>query len=335
MEPLEPIISDEIDAVFGNRHYNLASVMTEFTFSLKGKLSSTLAVEATSNFDKEFANMKAALDMALDNQTPCEMIQLLKRLFIGLSEYLELRAVWNDKIRWGEALLRQLLRCNPESEDAVLLNNIGLLNNLATAYDAIGDYKTALPFYEYIIHTLGDHYPSITKIYSNIAVTLWRLDRIDEALVYAERALTNERQTGESDAIAQSLMNISQMYYHRWEMEKSLTLAREAREMAQAGNNPYLQANIMAQVAMHMVGTLQFDEAVPVYEEALKLLAQVGHTLELARTRFNYALLCRILKRETDAKSLAQTALKTFEDYQVDVDATKARQFIQNLQKND
>jgi tetratricopeptide (TPR) repeat protein len=144
-----------------------------------------------------------------------------------------------------------------------------------------------------------------------------------------------EEKRGNLVGWALSLMNLSEVAYARWDMERALQISLDAMKIIEQTDNLHLQAQFSANIAVHMVAIFQFDEAAPIYEQAIEKLTQIGDEIYLAEVRFNYALLCRILKKYTLGRELAVQSLQVFEQVGMKPEAKKARDLLQKYEAYD
>lgn len=241
-------------------------------------------------------------------------------LFLQLTEYLRIRVMGQQKVDWGIALLQI-------ASDEKLKIPEGFLNAIGAAFDEVGNYQKAIYYYGLLVpmHEEADeNHPSLGILYCNLGVSYWRLGELEMAEDYLKRSLKIQQLHGKLSGAARSLMNLANIYYQRWEMAEALPFAQEAVQVAHQTEDAYLQAQLTSSLAFHMVGSLQFDEAAPVYEEAIRLLEKIGDEIGLAQAKFNYALLCNLLKDIPKARQLAKESLLVFQHYQMP-DAQKVR----------
>lgn len=320
-------ISPDLGLILDTRHYEALTTLNHFAAVYATQLETNRSNTALYELDVELPNFLTALNDITTEGLGFQDIQGLLTLYLRLAHYLGIRGLWESKLKWGLALLRL-------AKQGRLGQLIALMNSIGTAYDELDDFETALDFYQQSLELAMKAEISDARLspsYSNIAVTLWHMGRIDEGLDYAQRALDLERQQGNLNAVAQSLMNMAQMHYERWEMAEGLALAQEARSVAYEVGDVYLCAQFTSAVATHMVANLQFDEAAPVYEEALRILGEIRDEVGLARAQFNYALLLRILKDIERARDLCFKSIATLERYGLHHEAKRVKELLPKL----
>ncbi len=322
MEPLA--VDTDVGLVLDTRQQCLVEVFQEFARAHTPLLETPDVHRALAALDPELGNVAAIFDPLLDPETVLPVGELLA-LYLSLAGYLHMRELWAERRDWGAAILRRGFRVG-QGRAAAFFNSLGM------AYDDLGDYAMAVQLYEGCIDLwhVDEDDPVLSRVYSNLGMAYWKLDDLDKAQDYVRRAMAMERQKGRLRALAMSLMNLAYIHYSRWEMAECLDLTRQAMEIAEELRDPYLEAQFTGALAVNMVANLMFDEAAPIYERALEHLAAFGDAITLARTRFNYALLCRVLKRNDQARQLALDALDVFERYRLP-EANQARKLLTDL----
>jgi tetratricopeptide (TPR) repeat protein len=314
-----------IGQVLENRHLILLKALDALVTTLTPQFETTQMRSSLAQVDEEWDNIHALFELLIN--APTCPLPTLQRFFANLLDYLEKRGLAQDGVRWGMSLFTRLA----ESDGNISLR---LVNALASMLDMAGDFEGALQFYQLIINAQGEDAPlsAQASVYSNIATVYMRMNKVEEAMEYNTRALTLERQLDDRMGVATSLVTRANILYRRLtldDMAEALRLGQEAVEMVRGTDNLFLQAQFTTSLAMFMVGNFQFDEAAPVYEEAIQRLAEVQAEIGLAQACFNYALLCRVLKRHDDSRRLARAALDTYRRY----DLPDARRVEEMLNK--
>jgi tetratricopeptide (TPR) repeat protein len=306
-----PEIDSAVGSIIERRHRTLLDGYNRFVRDHVPRLRADAPLESLAELDLEYRNIAGILDgFSSTGERTC------LSLFMELATYLTVRGYATEEIRWGSALLRAGMPEDVDSPemDAFLLNNIGLLSNIAGAYDELGDAETAVHFYTYITSMVSPQ-PSLSIVYSNLGVSYRRLGQYEQALEYTELAIRYEREANDRRGLALSLMNLSSIYYAQFLMKEAMAAIEESLALATELGNLLVLAQVTGQYAMVTVGNLRLDEAVPIYERALELYDSIPDPIGFARAAFNYALLQYALKREAQAIPMAQEALRVLEPY--------------------
>jgi tetratricopeptide (TPR) repeat protein len=305
-------IANSVGRVLERRYHVLLSALLDYARTHCPDLLTPESLAALDILDAEVDVIANIMD-ELSNTNDIDLLDKLQSLYVRLSIYLTMRNYHLDKLRWGEAIMQQMVANH---------RPIGLafFNNHATAMDELGDYERAIALYTMILAAIPADTPTPTRmarVHSNLGVSYWKTGKLDEAMRHMEMAVDIEREQGNLREAAMSLMNISSVLYEQWEMAKALEYAKEAVAISKAIGEPHLIARLTPALAVRMVASLQFDDALPVYEEALQSLHEIGDEVELARTQFNYALLCRVFKQYDKAQQLASDALMILEAHKL------------------
>jgi len=303
-------IDDAVGVLIERRHKRLLDQLNRFIQMHIPRLRGKEAVDALRELDTEFANAVAVLDAHLDSEHDA-----CKELYIELSSYMTLRGYASDEIRWGQVLLRAEMPDDDGMDmDLALLNNFKLITNIAAAYDELGDVETAIQFYTYIVEAIPPN-DTLTIVYSNLGVSYRQIGDFDKALQYTNMALAFERELNDRRALSLSLMNLSSIYHGQYRMKEGLEAIKESCAMARELDNPLLIAQTSGQYALMLVSNFKLDEAVPIYEEVVRLYDSIPDPIGAARTRYNLALLSYALNKHQAAIDMATEATALLEPY--------------------
>ena len=312
-----------ISDIFQRRQQGFLGLMANRARSFERQLKTSEVALALAALDADQDNFLLALNQVYDAQPN---LALLAKLIGRLEKYMDIRGLW-------EPLLDYALTLIAKYQLAETPFPIGLLSAVGNAYDSLGDYEKAVSFHEMVIPSLensDDTDTALVTFYHNLGNVYRKMEDLEKAQLYLEKAVGLERQRNDKVGEAQSLMNLSEVYYERWEMRRALELARQAVDLIQQTDNLHLQAQMSATLAMTMVANLQFDDAAPVYEVAMEKLGQIGDRIYLAEVQFNYALLCRILKQYPLGQQLAEQSLVIFEQAGMKTETAKARKLLRD-----
>lgn len=153
------------------------------------------------------------------------------------------------------------------------------LNNVGSAYQALGNSQETLKYYEKALHIyqascLGNH-PNIAISLNNVGRAYQSLGKFQEALNYLKQALQMQQvlYTGNQDELATTLNNTGSVYQALGNFQEALKYYLQGLEMKQAlytGNHPHIAASL------NNVGSVyqalgNFQEALKYYEQGLKM----------------------------------------------------------------
>jgi len=175
------------------------------------------------------------------------------------------------------------------------------VNNLASAYDDMGDYAAAEPLFRQSLatrlKTLPPDDPMVTRAQSNLARVLMRSGQLDESKVYIEAAFASrlKRLGANSTEVAQSELTKAEWLRRHGEAQASKDLLKEL-EAKTAKLSPSIRAQRLRELARLAAADGKFDEALPLYNQVRQLLTDAwgadhsltaSMTLELASTELS------------------------------------------------
>lgn len=315
-----PLIAPTVGHVLESRFAVLVETLAAFAADHSAQLASDTSRDAFAALDAERDNFVAVLDSVLAAES---LSVSAARLYLRLGRYLSIRGLWEEKRAWGLALLEHRTG-----------QSRAILHNVAVATDDLGEHEQAAHLFETLLISAeqkGEETLSATL--ANLGAACWKLGRLDDAYRYTQRALALERELQDNHAVAQSLLNLAGIHYQRWEMDEALALVEEALTLADVSGDSYLIAQATSRYATQLVAALRFDEAFAVYAQALEMLAAVGDEIGMARTYFNFGLLCRIFNDYHQAAVLLRKALGILEHYGILSEASQARHYLNEVRE--
>lgn len=190
------------------------------------------------------------------------------------------------------------------------------LLNTATAYRAAGNfkqayvyYKQALQIYEGLIAP-GDY--RYAGLYNNMSILLEKMERNEEAINYAEKALSiiETLENGEMET-ATTLTNLALLYFKVSDyqkaqrlLERALFLFEQKGDMTDAHYSGALAG--VGEAYYHMQ---EYDKALAAYEKALtEVEKHFGKNMSYAVLCENCAAICGILQKMDKQKSYLEEA---------------------------
>lgn len=190
------------------------------------------------------------------------------------------------------------------------------LLNTATAYRAAGEYKQALVYYEQALLLYegliapGDY--RYAGLYNNMSILLEKMERNEEAIQYAERALAiiEKLENGEMET-ATTLTNLALLYFKVSDyqkakelLERALALFEKSGDMTDAHYSGALAG--VGEAYYHMK---EYDKALAAYEKALQEVEKhFGKNLSYAVLCENCAAVCKELGKEEKQRDYLQQA---------------------------
>lgn len=151
------------------------------------------------------------------------------------------------------------------------------LLNAATAYRAAGDYATALRYYKQALQIYdGILQPQDYRyagLYNNMSILFEKMNENDEAIAYANKALSVIETIPDSESeIATTMTNLAMLYFKAEQPEKAKELLEKALSLfEQSGENTDAHySGALAGVAEAWYHMQDYDKALEYYDKALE-----------------------------------------------------------------
>lgn len=190
------------------------------------------------------------------------------------------------------------------------------LLNAATAYRAAGNFKQAYVYYEQALQIYdgliapGDY--RYAGLYNNMSILLEKMERNDEAIQYAERALAIiEKLTQGEMETATTLTNLALLYFKVSDYQKAQPLLERALTLFEQGDMADAHySGALAGIGEAYYHMREYDKSLAAYERALQEVEKhFGRNMSYAVLCDNCAAVCEILgKKEKQQEYLRQAA---------------------------
>ena len=196
------------------------------------------------------------------------------------------------------------------------------LLNAATAYRAAGNFKQAYVYYEQALQIYDGLIPPddyrYAGLYNNMSILLEKMERNEEAVQYAERALAiiEKMENGEMET-ATTLTNLALLYFKLSDypkaqelLERALTLFERCGDMTDAH-----YSGALAGVGEAYYRMREYDKSLAAYEKALQEVEKhFGKNMSYAVLCENCAAVCETLGKTEKQKDYLQRAAKIKEE---------------------
>lgn len=196
------------------------------------------------------------------------------------------------------------------------------LLNAATAYRAAGNFKQAYVYYEQALQIYDGLIPPedyrYAGLYNNMSILLEKMERNEEAVQYAERALAiiEKLENGEMET-ATTLTNLALLYFKLSDypkaqelLERALTLFERCGDMTDAH-----YSGALAGVGEAYYRMQEYDKSLAAYEKALQEVEKhFGKNMSYAVLCENCAAVCEALGKTEKQKDYLQQAVKIKEE---------------------
>ena len=150
------------------------------------------------------------------------------------------------------------------------------LLNAATAYRAAGDYATALRYYKQALQIYdGILQPQDYRyagLYNNMSILFEKMNENDEAIAYANKALSIIETIPDSESeIATTMTNLALLYFKAEQPEKAKELLEKALSLFEKSgeNTDAHYSGALAGVAEAWYHMQDYDKALEYYDKAL------------------------------------------------------------------
>ncbi|MEM3846634.1 MAG: tetratricopeptide repeat protein [Candidatus Parvarchaeota archaeon] len=169
---------------------------------------------------------------------------------------------------------------------------------LGGSYKEVGEFDLAIKMLKKAEQLAGSK-NDLSAVYNELGVTYARKGDLDNALMYDDRALTLNRELGDTSAEAANLSNIAGIYQSKGDLdkalnyyEKSLNLTTSERGRAAIYNNIatiYSDQNNYQKSIEYLKKSVEIDERVGDYQGTAIYMLNLGNTYREAKN-YNSAL---------------------------------------------
>jgi len=161
--------------------------------------------------------------------------------------------------------------------------------SLAEIKSELGQYAEALPLFEEampLAETLDDPLRLIRSV-GPLGTVYEKLGRYEEARRHYERALTLARRAGLEGLEATALMNLAGLHLLTGDLTSALSDSEQALAKARAAEDRYQIAQSLSTRALVLHRAARYDEALPLYRQALEALHRLGDVIGEPRLRLH------------------------------------------------
>ena len=161
--------------------------------------------------------------------------------------------------------------------------------SLAEIKSELGQYAEALALFEEAVplaETLDDPLRLIRSV-GPLGTVYEKLGRYDEARRYYERALTLARRAGLEGLEAAALGNLAGLHLLTGDLTSALRDSERALAKARAAEDRYQIAQSLSTRALVLHRAARYEEAIPLYREALDALRRLGDVVGGIRLRLH------------------------------------------------
>lgn len=299
------VISPSVGRLFAVRYSNQLRAYADLFGTIPGRWVGTQALEL---LDAEQPTLVELFD-ELTTRPTTEGITRWIPLFNQLTPWLGLRWLFPEQKRWCQAAISFSL----ESQDEV---EIILLNGLALAFDALGDWEKALELFDMAVQLAEERpdYPGLGALYHNHSQALSLAGDLGGALEMSESAVDAESRLGTPNGLARVLVHHAELLHQYGDIKASRDTLRRAVEAAGDSPDLDLQARLVESQVKLMAEYADPSQTELVFCAAIQLWEQLNDTASIARVSFNYAAFLEALGRISEARVAAERSLTLYEE---------------------
>lgn len=128
---------------------------------------------------------------------------------------------------------------------------VNAINNIGNALSAKGEYAQAIEYWQRALNT-SLNFGTLSQqaqIYSNLGIAHVQMKQYNLAKEYYDKAIDLCKRTGSAVNLAAALTNLGELHFAEGEYENALNTWREAKQVAEMIDHPYL----IAEIALHFV----------------------------------------------------------------------------------
>jgi tetratricopeptide (TPR) repeat protein len=175
-------------------------------------------------------------------------------------------------------------------ENAILLNQLGILNGMK------GDYTSSLNYFKRSLQLFDDlgNSASIVKILNNIGQILWQQGDLDQALEYYLRGQELSEKLGQMKLSTALLLNIGMIIEGRGDLDSAIDYFQRSLK-----NFEELKCSDEIAICLNNLGRVQqvkgeLDSALKYYERSLEILEELENKHEIAICDSNIGLVYQL-----------------------------------------
>ncbi|HBK71503.1 MAG TPA: hypothetical protein DDZ39_07615 [Flavobacteriaceae bacterium] len=171
---------------------------------------------------------------------------------------------------------------------AKMLNSIGINNMYLSDYpEALSNYLKATKIYESLNLTNDLQYASII---SNTGLLYARLEQLELALEYQQKALSHFKRIDYQEGVANALTNIGRVYNDLDDSKKAITFYEQAYKIMKENENKRGMASALTNIGIAYITLLDYKKALPYFKRTKKVYEELKNSNNLAIVHKNLGL---------------------------------------------
>jgi DNA-binding SARP family transcriptional activator len=232
------------------------------------------------------------------------------KLFVALSEFLEIRGYWHEWLAIGEFGLAAARRTGSAVALGHVHFDLGRVRvRLRDADDALVHMRVALTQFRQVGHVVGQ-----ARAHYGMAVTLASQGRYREALEHAQLALGLFRAVGVASGEARVLNGIGGIHARLGDYRQCIRYCRDSVALYRRLGDRAAEANPLDELgyAYHQIG--EHAEAIACYQESVAICRRLGSAPREAYGLIRLGDACQAVGDSRAAAESWQRALTIFEE---------------------
>jgi tetratricopeptide (TPR) repeat protein len=222
---------------------------------------------------------------------------------------------WANLVRWGYIeltmnLLNQSINTTEGTKRAVAFGN------LATVYQSLGDWKTALTMYtevKEIFEKEGDNL-NVARILHQLGIINQQQGNYNEAINLYEQSLKIKEELGDKKGIVYSLHELGMIHQQQGNYDEAIKLYQQSHEIRKELGDKQGIA-----VTLHQLGIIHqqqgnYDEAIKLHQQNLEIFKELGDKHGVAGTLHELGMIHQQQGNYDEAIKLYQQSLNIKEE---------------------
>ena len=249
-------------------HYQDVWRATENMYTKRGdELTSGLLL-----FDSEFNHIDFAYKWAIENYEHNDKILAVLKEIPDFVFIMRIRLHPNKQIEWCKAGYEAAQKM----EDGYNQNK--LLGNIGNAYSNLGEWNTALDYYEKAMYRAQEINDRMREGFwvGNMGVALVNLGDWHQGIERYDQALYIAKEIGDKQREYIWLGNLGTVYDNLGKLRKSLSYFEQALESSREYNNRQHEANWLGNIGITYMNLGELQRGIDYLEQSLRITIEIG-----------------------------------------------------------
>ncbi|MGX1133252.1 tetratricopeptide (TPR) repeat protein [Streptomyces glaucescens] len=242
-------------------------------------------------------------------------------LALSLSEYLDWRRYFDDKITITRAAQEAAHRAGDHEAEAMAWNNLGIaLHETGRVEEAIGAYTHSRDLHQ----AAGNHHLEATA-WNNLGAALQDGDRVDEAIDALTHSRDLHQAAGNRHLEAMAWNNLGTALRDGNRVEEAIDAHTRARDLHRTVGDRHREASAWNNLGIALYEVGRVEEAIAAYAQALETYQDFEDWYRAGQTLHNLARASASAQRAADARTYWLQASEAFTRAGAHPEAARAR----------